>query len=103
MTDPDRQSLDNRIEASTGKKQSLDELIRLRTTLSQESTRGTVTKIIIWVYAASIGATLLYLFVRYAVDGTNAFADGFELIKVAIIPVVTFVVGYYYGISKADK
>jgi hypothetical protein len=49
----------------------------------------------------SIGAIILYLIVRSISGSEDAFDNIFEVVKVAVIPIVTLVIGYYFAAEKA--
>jgi hypothetical protein len=49
----------------------------------------------------SVAAVILYLIVRGISGREDAFDDIFEVVKVAVIPIVTLVIGYYFAAEKA--
>jgi hypothetical protein len=52
------------------------------------------------LYVFSIGLTLLYLVGRSLWVSEDRFSDISELIKIAVVPVLTLVVGYYFGTER---
>ena len=53
------------------------------------------------LYAFSVAAIILYLFFRSICAPEDAFDNIFEVVKVAVIPIVTLVIGYYFAAEKA--
>jgi hypothetical protein len=88
------------IEVGEGSKQTLDDVIRAHSEISRENVRWKVTSVVIWVYAVVILSTIFYLIISSFVYSEDMFGNIIEVIKIALIPVVTFIVGYYYGTSS---
>jgi hypothetical protein len=66
--------------------------------ISPAAVRSHVTRLVVWafvIYAAAIG-----LFIMFA-PSTDRFAPLLELLKTFFVPVVTFVIGHYFG-SKSE-
>ena len=59
-----------------------------------------VTKVVIWTYAFVLGAIIVYLIWRSIWYGDSVFEELIELVKIALLPVVTFVIGHYFGSSR---
>jgi hypothetical protein len=49
------------------------------------------------LYFSTIAAVILFLIARSFCTGENTFDDMAEVIKIALIPIVTLVVGYYFS------
>jgi hypothetical protein len=75
-------------------------VIRAHSEISRENVRWKVTSVVIWVYAVVILSTIFYLIISSFVYSEDMFGNIIEVIKIALIPVVTFIVGYYYGTSS---
>lgn len=65
-------------------------------------TRAHVTKVVIWSYVLALGAVVAYLIGDSLASAKDRFPDIIELVKVAALPIVSFVVGHYFG-SAADQ
>ncbi|MGD0420378.1 MAG: hypothetical protein ABSA68_12500 [Xanthobacteraceae bacterium] len=63
--------------------------------------RSFIVKRVVYLYIFSIGAAIVYLIGRTLYSGEDRFQDISELIKVAVIPVLTLVIGYYFGTSRS--
>lgn len=61
--------------------------------------RTHTTKVVIWLYAIILGAVVIFIiasgFITKDIDHTEAQLT--DLIKTALIPIVTFVIGHYFG------
>ena len=62
--------------------------------------RSKIALIIVLLYAGVIGTSVLYLVVRGWCCNVNTFGDISELVKIAVIPIVTLIIGYYFAKSK---
>jgi nitrate reductase NapE component len=49
------------------------------------------------LYAIAIGLSVLYLVIRGACCGADVFNSLMEIVKVGILPILTLVIGYYFG------
>jgi hypothetical protein len=64
--------------------------------------RAFIAKWIVSLYVASVAASIAYLIYR-GVVGNEDSSDGIsEIIKVAVVPILTLVMGYYFGTAKSD-
>lgn len=68
--------------------------------LREGKSRQFLTYIIIIVYSIVVVGTFLVLAYKAICGKPEAVSNIFELLKIGIVPVVTFVVGYYYGTSS---
>jgi uncharacterized membrane protein len=68
-----------------------------------EASAGGVNLIVKWVmaiYAFAIFGCVLYLGYRGIYFNEDVFDNVAEIIKVAVVPVVTFVIGYYFACER---
>jgi len=65
--------------------------------VKRESTRSHVTKVVVWGYVLLIAAVVAFIFFVPSIHSETKVANLLELIKVAVLPVVTFVIGHYFG------
>jgi len=64
--------------------------------------RSAIAKRLVWLYIFSIGATVLYLITFALWTHANEFGNISELIKIAVVPVITLVLGYYFGSHRPE-
>ena len=79
----------------------LDHLLATVNTVKRARERKLLVYFVGGLYVFSVGVTIVYLIVRSFCRNEDAFDNIFEIIKVAVIPVVTFVIGYYFASEKA--
>jgi|ERR1700733_6000869 hypothetical protein len=68
--------------------------------------RSHIVLIVFIIYAGIITATSVFLLYRGLFSSAplkDIFEDFTEVIKIAVIPVVTLVIGYYFGTTKTDQ
>src|SRR4051812_12183841 len=58
--------------------------------------RSFVVKMVIGLYVFSLAAIIVYLIIHGLCSNESAYANIADVIKVAIVPVVTLVIGYYF-------
>jgi hypothetical protein len=66
------------------------------------STSSLIVRWVVRLYAIAIAITLGYLIFRGIWLKEDTIMNISEIIKIAIIPILTLVIGYYFGSSKAD-
>ena len=66
--------------------------------------RSWITRLVLRIFATAIGVYLLFLLVQGIVPGASTAIAGKaeDMIKTIIVPVVTLVLGYYFGQSTKD-
>jgi len=71
---------------------------------SQEKDRSWIARAIIRVFVVAVAAVLVILAVQGIVarEWSNVTAQATDLIKSAVLPIVTLVLGYYFGQSVKD-
>ena len=86
--------------------QTKDSLLRISRGLAANATTLSTSAIIVrWVvrlYAISVAVSIGYLIFRGIWLKEDTITNISEIIKIAIIPILTLVIGYYFGSSKAD-
>ena len=66
------------------------------------STSSLIVRWVVRLYAIAVAMTLGYLIFRGIWFKEDTIMNISEIIKIAIIPILTLVIGYYFGSSKAD-
>ena len=64
---------------------------------ARERVRGHVTKVVIYGYVAALAVILGWLLFVDNTQGAEKFTMVMDVIKIAALPVVTFVIGHYFG------
>jgi len=68
----------------------------------RSSDRSLIVTIVVCLYAGAVGLAVVYLFVHGIFWGEAEFSSMMEIVKVAILPVLTLVIGYYFGTKAND-
>lgn len=77
---------------------NFDERIRAAGALRHGSDRSFIVRAVVSLYGISIALIVLYLLLCRGVwRGEAVISDVEEIVKVAIMPVLTLVIGYYFG------
>lgn len=76
---------------------SIDDLGKWR----RDQDRSFVVQMVIGLYVASLSVTILYLVIHGLCSNKSVYASISDIVKVAIVPVVTLVIGYYFGKEKS--
>ena len=74
-----------------------DAAVRAAAAQRQDRDRSFIVYSVVSLYVISVGLMVLYLFYRGVWHGEAVFSDLAEIVKVAIMPVLTLVIGYYFG------
>jgi hypothetical protein len=75
----------------------LDSAIKMFREHGRARDRTFIVKWVVILYCCSIGAAIVYLVIRGLAAGENQFTQMAELIKIAVVPMLTLVIGYYFG------
>ena len=96
----------NQTEALLREADQSEEKLQANVNATNRARIGRDRSHIVWcvmgVYAFAIVLAVAYLFYRGIICNEPVFSDLSELIKVAILPVVTLVIGYYFGSAKLE-
>ncbi len=65
--------------------------------------RSNIVLIVFVVYSGVIAATIGFLLYRGIHFDEPVFDSFTELMKIAVIPIVTLVIGYYFGIERTER
>jgi hypothetical protein len=81
---------------------SFDAAVRAREAARQGKDRSFIVYAVICLYVgAVITLTIVYLLYLGMWEGERMFSDLSELTKIAILPIMTLVIGYYFGTKSA--
>lgn len=69
--------------------------------LGSAQARWSIAKYVIWTWMGVVGATTAFLIVGSSYATPETTSNLFELIKIGLLPIVTFVIGHYFG-SKSE-
>jgi hypothetical protein len=78
----------------------VDAAIRLRREIEGGQTRFWMTLILLGTYSFAVVAIVLFLIFRATIVANESAGNLIEVIKIGIMPVVIFVLGFYYGTSS---
>lgn len=101
MTDEDIRSVESLFDA-TAPKLGVFEQVRKAFESSVVRDRSAIAKRIVWLYVSVIGATAAYLISFGLIKQLNEFGNLSELVKIAVLPVITLVLGYYFGSHRPE-
>jgi cytochrome c-type biogenesis protein CcmH/NrfG len=92
---------DQRIAALESTLAQSREIAQQQASATEDAHRGWIARTIIWVFVAVVVAVLILLLVQGIMTGnwSAATSQATDLIKSSVVPVVTLVLGYYFGRS----
>jgi hypothetical protein len=80
----------------------LEQAVSASAQIWQRRDRSVVVQKIIWLYLLSMAASIGYLLVRGLSCKEDEYTAISEIVKIAILPVVTLVIGYYFASTRSD-
>lgn len=95
-----QQAQDQIGQAKTGEA-DVDQALKAHAERKLTEDRSFIVKWVVYLYVFSIALGLLYLTIQGLWFGEDRFRDLSELIKIAVVPVLTLVIGYYFGTSRS--
>ena len=102
MSSPDFQSREAKFQKLAELERTLQVDADTATSRFDNLNRQLIVVCVMLVYTGVVVLTALYLVIYGASQNKSAFADLSELVKIAILPIVTLVIGYYFG-SKTQN
>ncbi len=96
----------DRVEQLIGRaavSESTLEAIQARNRLRLGQDRSKIVIVVFIVYCGVIAATIAYLLYRGIYFNEPVFESFTEVLKIAVIPIVTLVIGYYFGTEKTER
>jgi heme/copper-type cytochrome/quinol oxidase subunit 2 len=101
---PDIQHVEAQFQLAQAGAETLDATVAAASAQRAGRDRSFIVWLVISLYVGSVSVAILYVVVRSIGGGGDAetgFNNISEIIKVAVLPVVTLVIGYYFG-TKSD-
>jgi hypothetical protein len=96
------ESVGQSLDATGTRETEIAQRIRERDAARRGVDRTFIVKCVMSLYAISVCAAILYLFYKGLWGGEDTFDNIADLIKTAVIPVVTFVIGYYFAAERHE-
>jgi len=96
----DLDELERLISQSEGGNATLSDVFAAFGQFRANLDRWKIARLVVWLYALTIGVIVFYLVVRYWFAGEDVYPQLSDTMKVSIVPVLTFVLGYYYGTAR---
>jgi hypothetical protein len=94
------QQVEARLERLPAGEERLSETLKAFTERRHVADRSFIVKCVVSLYVAAIAAAILYLLIRGLWASEDRFKDISEMIKIGVIPVLTLVIGYYFGTER---
>ena len=102
MTDDKYEALEAALSPPPEQEDAFRSALRRAEDALENNRRFQIGRWIVALYCFVIGSTAAYLIVFSGLwQGVNTFSDLAELIKIAVIPIVTLVIGFYFGSSAS--
>jgi hypothetical protein len=95
--------IEDSIRQAAATESNLDNAIRARNSLRVGRDRSLIVIMVFVVYVGMIATIILYLGYRAYAFQEKVFDSLTEIIKIAVVPIVTLVIGYYFGTEKSEK
>lgn len=96
----DLDKLENLIRQNEGSNAALTDVFEAFGQFRENLDRWKIARLVVWLYVLTIGVIVLYLVLRYWFSGEDVYPQLSDTMKVSVVPVLTFVLGYYYGTAR---
>ena len=103
MPETEIDTVEQAIERAIASESTLDRAIWARYRLRVGKDRSIIVLIVFAVYSGVIAAAIAFLLYRGIYLSEPVFDSFSEVIKIAVIPIVTLVIGYYFGTEKTER
>jgi hypothetical protein len=101
LSDNEYDSIEALISESGGRgNKLLEDWNKLSSILGKD--RSYIARLIICLYCAVVVTIALYLCYRGVFGNENVAGDLAELLKIGVLPIVTLVIGFYFGSSRPE-
>lgn len=90
------------LRLQSGKEAQLEQVLSGSAQLRRYRDSSSVVQKIIWLYLLAMAASIGYLLVRSLSCKEDEYATISEIVKLAILPVVTLVIGYYFASTRPE-
>lgn len=96
------QEIDKLLNKAAAGEEKLDSKIGAIGKYRQDKDRSLIVQYIVRIYTIAIAASILYLIYRGIYFAQDVSSNISEIIKVSILPILTLVIGYYFGTKKTE-
>ena len=103
MPDNEIDRVEQLIGRAVASESTFDLAIQARNRLRVGQDRSAIVLIVFVVYSGVITASTAYLLYRGIYFNEPVFDSFTEVMKIAVIPIVTLVIGYYFGTEKTER
>ena len=103
MPDSEIDRVEQLIGRAAASESTFDRAIQARNRLRVGQDRSTIVIIVFLVYSGVVAAAIAYLLYRGVYFKEPVFDSFAEVLKIAVIPIVTLVIGYYFGTEKTER
>ena len=98
----DIEEINNLLKKAAAGEEKLDSKIGAIGKYRQDKDRSFIVQCVVTIYTLSIVAAILYLIYRGTYFAEDVSSGISEIIKVSILPILTLVIGYYFGTKKTE-
>jgi hypothetical protein len=98
----DIEEINNLLKKAAVGEEKLDSKIGAIGKYRQDKDRSLIVQYIVRIYTVAIATYIFYLFYRGIVFTEDVSSSISEIIKVSILPILTLVIGYYFGTKKTE-
>jgi hypothetical protein len=92
--------IENRFGQGETGAQALEKTLQALGQHRRTTDRSFIVKCVVYLYVFSVGLSVLYLIGSGLLNNEDRFDDVSELVKVGVVPILTLVVGYYFGTER---
>lgn len=103
MADSDIKEVEQLMGLSEKSQQSLVDAANAHNSIKSDKDRSLIVQCVVITYTVVICLCALNFAYKSWWCGEAAFNDFFEVIKVAVMPVLTLVIGYYFARANSSK
>ena len=96
------QEIDKLLNKAAAGEEKLDSKIGAIGKYRQDKDRSLIVQYIVRIYTIAIAASILYLIYRGIYFAQDVSSNISEIVKVSILPILTLVIGYYFGTKKNE-
>jgi hypothetical protein len=103
LSESEIDKVERAIGRAAASESTFDQAIQAHNSLRVGQDRSNIVLIVFLIYSGVIAATITYLLYRGIFFKEPVFDSFTEVMKIAVIPIVTLVIGYYFGTEKIER